>query len=66
MEERLSQGSQGTEPFAALDQDTVPAKSDTWLAPPRDLASNETVLLVTVGGLAILTLLMVLFYAIFK
>ena len=29
-------------------------------------ASNETVLLVTVGGLAILTLLMVLFYAIFK
>jgi len=66
MEEGLSQGSQGTEPFAALDQDTVPAKSDTWLAPPRYRASNETVLLVTVGGLAILTLLMVLFYAIFK
>ena len=39
---------------------------DTWLAPPRYRASNETVLLVTVGGLAILTLLMVLFYAIFK
>jgi eukaryotic-like serine/threonine-protein kinase len=66
MEEGLSQASQGTEPFAALDQDTVPAKSDTWLAPPRNRVSNETVLLVTVGGLAILTLLMVLFYAIFK
>ena len=66
LEDGLSQGSQGTEPFAALDEDTVPAKSDTWLAPPRSRASNETVLLVTVGGLAILTLLMVLFYAIFK
>jgi eukaryotic-like serine/threonine-protein kinase len=66
LEDGLSQASQGTEPFAALDEDTVPAKSDTWLAPPRSRASNETVLLVTVGGLAILTLLMVLFYAIFK
>jgi serine/threonine protein kinase len=66
LEDGLSQGSQGTEPFAAIDEDTIPAKSDIWLAPPRYRVSNETVLLVTVGSLAILTLLMVLAYAIFK
>ena len=42
IEEGLSQGSQGTETFAAmLRQETVPAKSDTWLAPPQ-ADSNET------------------------
>ena len=65
MEEGLSQGSQGTEPFAAIDEDTVPAKATPgWLR--RVPSSTEDGAACTVGGLAILTLLMVLFYAIFK
>jgi eukaryotic-like serine/threonine-protein kinase len=66
LEEGLSQASQGTDPFAQIDEETVPAPSDTWLAPPRYRMSRETVLLSTVAGIAIIVLLIVLFYAIFK
>jgi serine/threonine protein kinase len=66
MEEGISQASQGTEPFAAIAEDTVPLQSNTWLAPPRTKLSPDVLLLSIAATLAIVTLLMVLGYLVFK
>jgi serine/threonine protein kinase len=66
MEEGISQASQGTEPFAAIAEDTVPAQSNTWLAPPRTKLTPDVILLSIAATLAIVTLLMVLGYLVFK
>ena len=65
-EDGLSQGSQGTDAFAQFADETVPAASNTWLAPPRYRMSRETMLLAAAAVMAISVLLVVLFYAIFK
>lgn len=65
LEEGLSHGSQATEPFAAIDEETVPAQSDIWLAPRRKISSQQ-LLLYSAAGLAIIVLLMVLAHALFK
>ncbi|HTQ38813.1 MAG TPA: serine/threonine-protein kinase [Pirellulales bacterium] len=65
LEESLSQGSQATEPFAALSEETIPDKSDYWLAPPRRKWSQDW-LLYSAAALAIIVLLMVLIHILFK
>jgi eukaryotic-like serine/threonine-protein kinase len=65
LEDGLSHGSQATEPFAAITEETIPLQSDTWLAPPRRKWSQDW-LLYSAAGLAILVLLLVLSHMIFK
>ncbi|HZZ29444.1 MAG TPA: serine/threonine-protein kinase [Pirellulales bacterium] len=64
-EESLSHGSQATEPFAAITEETIPDKSDNWLAPPKRRWSQDW-LLYSAASLAILVLLLVLSHLIFK
>jgi serine/threonine protein kinase len=64
-EESLSQGSQATEPFAAISEETVPAQSDIWL-PPRRKMSSQQWLLYSAAGLGVVVLLTVLMHLVFK
>jgi serine/threonine protein kinase len=60
-----SQGSQATEPFAAINEETVPAQSDIWL-PPRKKISREMLRVSCAAVLGIMALLMVLGHLVFK
>ena len=60
-----SQGSQATEPFAAINEETVPVQSDIWL-PPRKKLSREMLLVCSAAVLGMMALLMVLGHLVFK
>jgi eukaryotic-like serine/threonine-protein kinase len=66
LEEGLSHGSQATEPFAAISEDTVPAQSNIWLAPPKYKWSQQAWLMFSAAGLAMMVLLLALAHLIFK
>lgn len=61
---QISQTSQGTEPFAATDEDTARmSSSSAWLAPLRSTISPLNLLLTTIACTAIVLLLIVFFLA---
>lgn len=66
-EESLSQGSQGTETFAAISEETVPApgKSDIWL-PPRRKLTREMMLIYGAAALGVLALAYVLLHSLLR
>jgi serine/threonine protein kinase len=66
LDDGLSQPSQGTDPFAQLDVDTVADASNTWLAPARYRMTRETLLLGAIAAVAIFTLLMIFLFAFVK
>jgi eukaryotic-like serine/threonine-protein kinase len=64
---QISQTSQGTEPFAAADEDTARvSSSNAWLAPLRSTISPLNVLLTTIASTAIVLLLIVFFLALVR
>jgi serine/threonine protein kinase len=66
LDDGLSQSSQGTEAFAEISEETVPAKSDIWLAPRRHRYSREFLILAFAGTLAGFALLLTLIHLIIK